>query len=279
MKNTKYFAIALAALLGMSSIPVNAAAGPMGISASGDIGVFNQYIWRGAPQNTNKAAVQGDVSLSVPVGPGDLSASVWGSNTFASPAPQFSGQDAIEFDWTLDYSLSLGDFGFSVGDIYYTYLRDSTANFDEIYAGTSYDGDALLGIHPFFTAYYTVADSSITVNNLNEKGDVWMETGATGSVAGVDLSGMVSFAVYKSDPTRVNSVTPTTPAGSVPVFFDNGPAVVTLGMSKDFKIADVTITPSFTVYVPVSSKAPNGKRFIYSTESDTNVVLGVNAAF
>jgi len=271
MKNTKYFAIALAALLGMSSIPVDAAAGPMGISASGDIGVFNQYIWRGAPQNTNKAAVQGDVSLSVPVGPGDLSASVWGSNTFASPAPQFSGQDAIEFDWTLDYSLSLGDFGFSVGDIYYTYLRDSTANFDEIYAGTSYDGDALLGIHPFFTAYYTVADSSITVNNLNEQGDVWMETGATGSVAGVDLSAMVSFAIYNSDSTRTADI--------AALHFDNGASVITLGVSKDFEIGGVTITPSVTGYIPVATKAADGKRYIYNTISDNNVVFGVNAAF
>jgi len=270
-KSTRYFAIAVAGLLGMASMPVAATAGPLGISASGDIGVFNQYIWRGAPQNTNKAAVQGDVSLSVPVGPGDLSASVWGSNTFPSPAPQFAGQDAIEFDWTLDYSLSVADFGLSVGSIYYTYLRDSTANFVEIYTGVSYDGDAILGVHPFFTGYYTVAESSTVANNLNETGDVWLETGATASVVGVDLSAMVSFAIYSSDPTRTADI--------AALHFDNGASVITLGVSKDFEIGGVTITPSVTGYIPVATKAADGKRYIYNTISDNNVVFGVNAAF
>ncbi len=266
-----YLAIILAGLLGMASVVDNAEAGPLGISASADIGVFSQYIWRGAPQNSNKVATQGDFNLSMPVGPGDLTASVWASNTFAAPNPgPFAGQDAIEFDWTLDYSLSVADFGLSVGSIYYTYLRDSTANFDEIYAGISYDGDAL-PIHPFFTAYYTVAESSITANNLNETGDVWLETGANASVAGIDLSAMVSFAIYDSDPTRTTDI--------AALHFDNGASVVTLGMSKDFEIAGVTITPSLTGYIPVATKAADGKRYIYNTVSDNNVVLGVNMAF
>jgi len=265
-----YVTLMLAGLLGLASMPGAAEAGPLGISASADIGVFNQYIWRGAPQNANKVATQGDLNLSMPVGPGELSASVWASNTFPSPAPQFAGQDAIEFDWTLDYSLSVADFGLSVGSIYYTYLRDSTANFVEIYTGISYDGDAIF-IHPFFTGYYTVAESSITANNLNETGDIWLETGATASVVGVDLSAMVSFAIYDSDPTRTADI--------AALHFDNGPSVVTLGMSKDFEIGGVTITPSVTGYIPIATKAADGKRYIYNTISDNNVVLGVNAAF
>jgi len=272
MRNTRYFAIALAGLLGMASMPGIIMAGPFGdLSASADIGVFNQYVWRGAPQNSDKVATQGDLNLSLPVGPGDLTASVWASNTFPSPAPQFSGQDAIEFDWTLDYSLSIADFGASVGSIYYTYLRDSTANFVEIYTGVSYDGGALFDIHPFFTGYYTVAESSTTANNLNETGDIWLETGATASVAGVDLSAMVSFAIYDSDPTRTADI--------AALHFDDGPSVVTLGVSKDYTIGAVTITPSVTGYIPIATKAADGKRYIYNTISDNNVVFGVNVAF
>ncbi|MDX8392514.1 MAG: TorF family putative porin [Mariprofundaceae bacterium] len=264
----KYIIAAAIIVTGLAASGQAQAASAGGISASADVGVYNQYIWRGAPQNTNKAATQGDFSLSMPVGPGDLSASVWASNTFASPAPQFAGQDAIEFDWTLDYSASVGDLGVSIGSIYYTYLRDSTANFVEIYGGLSYD--AL--ISPSISIYYTVADSSKAANNLNETGDIWVDVGLSSSLSGIDLSGTVSFARYDSDTTRTTDKV----AGK----FKNGASVVTLSMSKDFTVGDVTLTPSLTAYIPVVSKAPaDGKRYIYNTISDNNIVFGINAAF
>ncbi|MFQ5582075.1 MAG: TorF family putative porin [Mariprofundaceae bacterium] len=237
---------------------------PFGFELTGDIGVYNQYIWRGAPQNVNKAAVQGDMGVGV----GDFSASVWFSNTFASPAPQFAGQDAIEFDWTLDYSHSFGDFGVSVGTIYYTYLRDSTANFLEVYAGLSYDAS----ISPSVAVYYTVADSSKTVNNLNETGDIWIDLGLSTAVKDVDLGATVSFVFYDSDPTRA--------ADKAAGQFEDGASLVTVGISKDFEVSSLTITPSLNLYIPVASKAPgDGKRYIYNTVSDNNVVFGVNVAF
>jgi len=264
MKRVSLFGLMVVALVNGMGTPTAQADG---ISAFADAGVYNQYIWRGAPQNTNKAAVQGDFGLSTEFGPGELTASVWASNTFASPAPQFNGQDAIEFDWTLDYSGSIGDFGYSLGTIYYTYLRDSTANFDEIYLGLSYD--AL--VSPSVTVYYTVADSSKTVNNLNETGDVWVEAALGTSVHGIDLSAMASFAFYNSDATR------TTDKNNK--HFENGASVITLSMSKDFEVGGVTITPSVTGYIPVVKKAPDGKRYIYNTVSENDVVFGVNASF
>lgn len=264
MKRASLLSLMMAAMMGMLTAP---AAQAEGISAFGDAGVYNQYIWRGAPQNTNKAAVQGDFGVGTEFGPGELSASVWASNTFASPAPQFSGQDAIEFDWTLDYSGAVGDLGYSLGSIYYTYLRDSTANFVEVYGGLSYDAV----ISPSVTVYYTVADSQITANNLNETGDLWIDAGLGTAIQGIDLSAMVSFAVYDDDPTR------TTDKNNKQ--FEDGASVVTLGMSKDFEVGDVTITPSLTGYIPVATKAADGKRYIYNTASEYNVVFGVNASF
>jgi len=260
-----YLAFLLAGVLGMAAAPAAATAG--GISVAGDIGVYSQYIWRGAPQNANKVAVQGDVSASTDVGPGALSASVWASNTFASPAPQFTGQDAIEFDWTLDYSGSIGAIGYTVGGIYYTYLRDSTANFVEVYGGISYDA----AISPFATVYYTVADSSKTVNNLNITGDIWVDVGASTSLGDYDLSATVSFALYDNDPTRAGAE-----ASGV---INDGIQVITIGASRDFDVSGLTITPSISGIIPVVSKANDGLRYIYQTQSDYNVVFGVNAAF
>ncbi len=257
--------ILTAALLGVGSAAVEAQAD--GIAVAGDMGVYSQYIWRGAPQNVNKVAVQGDVSVGVDIGPGTLSASGWASNTFASPAPQFAGQDAIEFDWTLDYSGSIGDFGYTVGGIYYTYLRDSTANFAEVYVGLSYDAM----ISPFVTAYYTVGDASKPVNNLNITGDLWIDAGVSTSVGDYDLSTTASFAVYDNDPTRAAAVT----SGNI----NDGIQLVTVAASRDFEVSSLTITPSVTAIIPVVSKALDGKRYIYQTQSDFNAVFGVNVAF
>ncbi|MDQ6973050.1 MAG: TorF family putative porin, partial [Mariprofundaceae bacterium] len=93
------------------------------ISISGDIGVASQYVWRGVAQSIdtaggNRPAVQGDIGL----GYGDFSASMWFSNSYPSPDPQTLNKSVEEFDWTLDYSGSLGEtgLGYSVGGIYYT---------------------------------------------------------------------------------------------------------------------------------------------------------------
>lgn len=258
--------ITAAAMLGaFSCISISAAEG---VDVHGDVGMFNQYIWRGAPQNTNKAAVQGDIHAGTSAGPGTLTASVWASNTFASSASQFAGQDAIEFDWTLDYSVSLGDVGLSAGAIYYTYLRDSTANFVEIYGGLSYDA---LPIKPFVTAYYTVADASTQSNNLNEVGDLWIDAGVSSSLGGFDWSAAVSFALYADDATRA--------VDEAAGHFEDGISVVTLAASRDFAYKSLTFTPSLTVYIPVVSEASDGNRYIYNTDSDPNVVFGVNMAW
>ena len=255
----------MAGMMGMSTGAIEAQA--EGLAVAGDIGVYNQYIWRGAPQNVNKAAVQGDVSISADIGPGTLSASGWASNTFASPAPQFAGQDAIEFDWTLDYSGSIGDFGYTVGGIYYTYMRDSTANFAEVYGGISYDAM----ISPFVTVYYTFADASVPVNNLNIKGDIWLDAGVSTSLGDYDLSTTVSFAFYDNDITRS--------AAQLSGVINDGIQVVTVGASRDFEVSGLTITPSLTAVIPVVSRALDGKRYIYQTQSDFNAVFGVNVAF
>jgi uncharacterized protein (TIGR02001 family) len=96
------------------------------ISISGDIGVASQYVWRGVVQK-GQPAVQGDLGVSYE----GLSVSAWFSNSYASPDPQTLGKEVIEFDFTADYSGSVGDVGYSAGGIYYTYLYDSHSNFVE----------------------------------------------------------------------------------------------------------------------------------------------------
>ncbi|HKJ61654.1 MAG TPA: TorF family putative porin [Hyphomicrobiales bacterium] len=227
------------------------------LSVSGDIGVVSQYVWRGVPQTSSKAAVQGDLGVAL----GGLSASVWFSNAYASPNPQFAGHDVVEFDWTVDYSGDIGEtgLGYSVGAIGYTYLYDSSSNFPEIYGGLSYGPVSL-------TAYYNISDSA---NKAYLSGDLWIDLGASASVAGFDLSGTLSYANWKND--TVNR-----PVASS---FKDGFNLVTVGVSKDLAVSDVTVTPSLTVTVPVIGKDAANNRNIYGVAATEEFVAGVNFSY
>jgi len=255
MKRMSVLSIMVAALLGLTTIP---AAQAEDVSIGGDIGVFNQYVWRGLTQTSGKAAVQGDISASY----GGLSASGWFSNAYASPAPQFAGRDVMEFDWTLDYSGAFGDLGYSVGGIYYTYLYDSASNFPEAYIGLSYD--AL--ISPSATVYVNFTDSQ---NFAYLAGDVWVDAALGASLAGLDLSAGVSFAVWATD--AVNRATTDN--------FKDGIQVVTLGLSKDVPMGDVTLTASLTGTLPVVSDSVDGQKRIYGTVAENEVVFGLSLAY
>jgi len=226
------------------------------LEVSGDMGIVSQYVWRGVTQTTGKTAIQGDLGIAT----GGLSASVWFSNAYQSPAPQFEGRDVVEFDWTLDYSNSFGDSGldYSVGTIGYTYLYDSGSNFPEIYAGLSYGPVSV-------TAYYNVKDS---FNKAYLKGDTWVDIGLSTSIKSFDISGSISYANWKKD-TVVRA----------PSVFKNGFNLLTVGVSKDIEIAGITMTPSLTATVPVIGKDAAGNRSIYGVTTKNEFVAGLNFAY
>jgi len=227
------------------------------LEVSGDMGVVSQYVWRGVTQTNGKTAVQGDLGASI----SGLSASVWFSNAYPSPAPQFNNRDVVEFDWTLDYSNSFGDsgVGYSVGAIGYTYLYDSASNFPEIYAGLSYGPVSV-------TAYYNVKDS---FNNAYLRGDTWVDIGLSTSIQSFDISGTISYANWKKD--AVNRATTS--------LFKNGFNLLTLGVSKDIEVAGITVTPSLTATLPVIGKDAAGNRSIYGATTKSEVVAGLNFAY
>ena len=230
-----------------------------GVSVSGDIGVFSQYVWRGVPQNGNKTAVQGDVGLAYE----GLSAGAWFSNSYS-----VGTRDVVEFDFTLDYSGSIGDsgLGYSVGGIYYTYMYDSKSNFPELYVGLSYDAP----VSPFVTAYFTVADSS---NKFYKSGDIWVDFGLTGSLAGFDLSGTLSYVKFKKDPVNRPIV------GGIDMW-KSGLSMAALGASKDFAVGDLTVTPSLTTTFPLIKKQADGFRYVYGAGLNTaEFVAGVNIGY
>ena len=230
------------------------------VSISGDIGVASQYVWRGSVQK-GQPAVQGDLGVSYE----GLSVSAWFSNSYASPDPQTLGKEVIEFDFTADYSGSVGDVGYSVGGIYYTYLYDSHSNFVEAYAGISYD--AL--ISPSVTVYYTAKGVD---SGFYETGDVWIDLSLSTAVAGFDLSGTVSFVSWKTEATK-------RPVVAGVDMYKNGVSLVQLSISKDVEAGGVTITPSIGVSIPVISRSSDGERYIYGGVVKNEFIAAVNIAY
>jgi hypothetical protein len=206
-------------------------------------------------------AVQGDLGVSYE----GLSVSAWFSNSYPSPDPQTLGKEVIEFDFTADYSGSVGDVGYSVGGIYYTYLYDSHSNFVEAYAGISYDAP----ISPSLTVYYTVKGVD---SGFYKTGDIWIDLGLSTSVAGFDLSGTVSFVNWETDAAK-------RPVIAGVDMYKNGVSLVQLAISKDVEVGDITITPSIGVSIPVISKSGDGERYIYGGVVKNEFIAAVNFTY
>ena len=230
------------------------------LSISGDIGVASQYVWRGSMQK-GQPAVQGDLGVSYQ----GLLVSSWFSNSYASPDPQTLGKEVIEFDFSADYSDSVGDVGYSIGGIYYTYLYDSHSNFVEGYAGLSYDAT----VSPSVTVYYTAKGVD---SGFYKTGDIWVDLGLSSSVADFDLSATASFVSWKTD--AVNRAT----VAAVDKY-RNGVSLIQLSISKDVELGDVTITPSISASIPVIGKSSDGERYIYGAAAKNEFIAAVNIAY
>lgn len=250
----------LAGLISLTMGAISAQAEEPALSVTGDIGAVSQYVFRGVTQTAGKPAVQGDLNL----GYEGFTAFTWFSNAYPSPAPQYAGRDTVEFDFGLDYSGSVGDVGYSVGGVWYTYMYDSSSNYAEVYAGVSYDAV----VSPSLTVYYTAGESS---NKAFLAGDIWVDAALSTSYAGFDFSGSLSYANWKKD--AVNR-----PLGAVDAF-KSGVSLGTLGMSKDVTVGDATMTASLTGTTPLSKKQPDGNRYIYGLVAKPEVVAGVSFSY
>lgn len=135
--------LAIGAALGASMMSGVAAAG-----ATGNVGVFSEYVFRGVEQSSG-TAVQGGLDYSTSSG---FYAGTWFSNTnFASG----NNTATNELDIYTGFATKVGDVGVDVGALYY-YYRDATElNTIELYAGATFGP---LGLKVFFTDDYFGTD-------------------------------------------------------------------------------------------------------------------------
>ena len=148
--------VACAALVAATAVSAPAFAG-----ATGNVGVFSDYIFRGITQTGGGAAGQGGLDFSSESG---LYAGTWISNLNAGTA-------AYETDVYGGFAGKVGDIGYDFGAIYYYYRGATPLNTIEFYGGLSAGG---LSAKLFYTddaastgdsAFYATANYPIALSS------------------------------------------------------------------------------------------------------------------
>jgi len=132
-------------------------------TASANMAITSNYIWRGQTQTSNAPAIQGGIDL----GYNGFYLGTWLSNVDFNLATD----NSLEADFYAGYASELAGIGFDIGYIQYTFPNSSsviTDNLEEVYVGLSKDfgGFGINGKYSFalddtlFTDYWEVGASA-----------------------------------------------------------------------------------------------------------------------
>ena len=134
---------AAASLLALPVAPVLAEDSPMSWSAN--VGLFNDYLFRGVSQTGGEPAVQGGFDFGYAAGPVNLYAGTWASNVSWLEDAGLYTNSSLEWDFYGGVNGSIGNtgLGWDAGLIYYYYPGSKTigtvsANTTEIYGALSW---------------------------------------------------------------------------------------------------------------------------------------------
>ena len=105
---------------------------------AGNVGVSNNYIWRGLTQTQNEAAVSGGLDFAAENG---LYVGTWVSNAKYAANDSFS----YELDLYFGFAGAIKDLEYDLGYQYYNYDNSARFDFGEIYGSVSYAGFNLGG--------------------------------------------------------------------------------------------------------------------------------------
>jgi hypothetical protein len=228
-------------------------------SASADVGVFSQYIWRGYELSKDSVVIQ----PSMTVGYKDVSLNLWGNlDTHAYNDPDHESQ-FNETDMTLSYSKGFGMVNLGVGYIYYG--LDAVTDSQEIYLSVGLD--TLLS--PTLTVYREIAHLPSWYVSLGISHSIELMKKIT-----LDLAGSVGY-YYSEDDDFVEVDDNLNPTTEKYRDFHNG--LVSVGLT--IPVAEYfTIKPMIAYSFPLTNEADNLiKSTSFSNKSDF-VYGGVTAS-
>ena len=103
---------------------------------SGNVGISNNYLWRGLTQSTDEPAISGGLDYAHESG---FYVGTWASNV------QYASDDAFSYEHDIyaGYAWAVGELAFDVGYLYYNYNEEADFDFGEIYGNVSWKGFTL----------------------------------------------------------------------------------------------------------------------------------------
>jgi len=155
---------------------------------SANIGATSNYVWRGATQTDDGAAISGGIDYAHDSG---FYAGTWVSNVDFGP-----GAGEVEWDLYGGYAGEVNDFGYDLGILYYAYPDSDDANFTEL---------ALSGSYKWFSAglNYTVqsdVDDTDAGAEAFIEGDMYYFAGVSFEVAPTwTLGGTIGYYDFEDD--------------------------------------------------------------------------------
>ena len=186
-KRIRIFGLAVVLVTVYFSMSAWATAEDVKPTASGDVGIFSQYIWRGLAFSDESVVIQPSATLEYY----GFSMNLWGNlDTDYPPSltTPGNGYQWNETDWTLAYDRSFGPVAVGVGYIYYG--LDSVPDSQELYL--SLGADVLLA--PTFTvyremAYYPGWYMNLGISHSFELTDSGISLDLGGSLGYIDVDG------------------------------------------------------------------------------------------
>ena len=157
---------------------------------TGNLGVTNNYIFRGITQTDDQAAIQGGLDLDT--GFYGLHFGTWASNV------NFDGDRGYEVDLYGGFAGNFWDVDYDLGLIYFAYPNQTDIDYTEVYGTGAYTFTE--GVD-FNTGLYVTVSSQ--ENTLNDSGSVYVPLGLDIEVplfGGFGVSPFGGFWVVKNGP-------------------------------------------------------------------------------
>jgi uncharacterized protein (TIGR02001 family) len=138
-----------------AAVLLTAVSGSAMAEITGNLGVTNNYLWRGLTQSDNEPAISGGIDYANDNG---FYVGTWASNVNYGAMDSYS----YEHDVYFGYGGEAGSITYDVGYLYYNYDAINKFDFGEVYGSVSF-GDATLGA-------YILTNTEADDNGLNPDG-------------------------------------------------------------------------------------------------------------
>jgi len=171
-------------LLGLAFAPATALAEG---AVEANIGATSNYVWRGATQTDDDAAISGGIDYAHNSG---IYVGTWASNV------DFGAGGEVEWDIYAGYGGEVNGLGYDIGYIAYLYPDSRDSNFHEIAASLSY-GLFSVGAH------YTIASDIVNTPGVADgfvTDDIYLYTGFGADVSETwSIGATVGYYMFDED--------------------------------------------------------------------------------